>query len=118
MTEQTLNELATLAQGGSLSAIEQLLARCQHRVYGICRRMLGQIADAEDAAQEILIKITTSLSSFRADSDFMTWAHRIAINHVLSLLRKDHSMERSFESMAKKLDAGLCFGNETAPAPD
>jgi RNA polymerase sigma factor (sigma-70 family) len=119
MTEQTLNELAVLAQNGNLGAVEQLLAKCQHRVYAICRRMLGQPADAQDAAQEVLIKITTSLGSFRADSDFMTWAHRIAVNHVISLLRTDRSAERGFASMAKDLAAGLRYGaNRTAPSAD
>lgn len=119
MTEQTLNELAILAQSGNLAAVEQLLSKCQHRVYAICRRMLPQPADAEDASQEVLIKIVTALSTFRADSDFMTWAHRITVNHVLSLLRADRSVSRDFASMAKNLATGLRFGaKQTAPAAD
>jgi RNA polymerase sigma factor (sigma-70 family) len=119
MTEQTLNELAVLAQSGNLAAVERLLAKCQDRVYAICRRMLPQPADAEDASQEVLIKIVTALSTFRADSDFMTWAHRIAVNHVLSLVRADRSASRNFASMAKDLESGLRFGaKQTAPAAD
>jgi len=119
MTEPTLNELALLAQGGNIHAVEALLRRCQQRVYSICRRMLRSAADAQDATQEILIKITTSLGSFRGDSDFATWAHRIAVNHVLSLLRSSRSEAERFDALANTLQQGLQFGaQQAAPAAE
>jgi len=119
MTKQTLNALARLAQNGDLLALEQLIAGCQHRIYALSRRMLGQLADAQDATQEILIKITTSLGTFRGDSEFMTWAHRIAANHLTSLLRAKASRQGTFELLAVDLDKGLRFGaRQKAPAAD
>ena len=119
MTDSTLNELAALAQNGDLRAVEQLLARCQRRIYAISLRMLDNAADAEDAAQEILVKITTSLGGFRGDSDFMTWAHRIAVNHLLSLLRGKTSDKKNFDALAENLAMGLRFGaTQAAPAAD
>ena len=55
--------------------------------------MLWHPQNAEDATQEILIKIVTGLSSFRGESSFRTWAYRIATNHVLNL-RRSHAEKR------------------------
>jgi DNA-directed RNA polymerase specialized sigma24 family protein len=80
---------------------------------------VAHAADAQDATQEILIKILTPLGSFRGDSDFMTWAQRIAISHLTSLLRTRTSKEVSFDTLATDLEDGLRFGaKQSAPAED
>jgi RNA polymerase sigma factor (sigma-70 family) len=72
------------AKEGSREALEGLVQHIQGPVYGLSLRMLGHPADAEDAAQEILIKVITHLDGFREESAFSTWFYRIAANHLLT----------------------------------
>jgi RNA polymerase sigma factor (sigma-70 family) len=72
---------------GDAEALETLLRRHQLRIFNIALRMLQTREDAEDATQEVLLKIATRLSSFRGDSSFRTWAYRIMANHVLDRQR-------------------------------
>ena len=73
-----------------------------------------QPADAEDATQEILIKVLTRLSTFRGDAAFTTWVHRIAVNHLLDRKRSAvERMELTFELYGDDLRTGLA----DAPAP-
>ncbi len=70
--------------------------------------MLAHPEDAEDAAQEILIKVITHLSSFRKESRFMTWVYRISANHLLTT-RKQRSKRResNFEQCQQQIDKGF-----------
>jgi RNA polymerase sigma factor (sigma-70 family) len=110
MTDEDLNDLVRRAQSGDLHAVEQVLRRCQPRIQAVSDRMLGHHADAQDATQEIMIKIMTSLGTFRAQSDFMTWAHRIAVNHVLTLIRSRPPRAASFDALNTNLQRGMAFG--------
>ncbi len=94
----TLEDLVGQAKNGDKAALEEIVRGIQHKIYGMSLRMLGQSADAEDAAQEIIIKIITHLSEFRGECSFLFWAYRIASNHLLSA-RKHKSEEKgvSFE---------------------
>lgn len=85
MNKKTNTELQILvekATSGDKNALETLIAGVQDIVFNLSLRMLGTFADAEDATQDILLKIITHLSSFRGDSSFTTWAFRIAANHL------------------------------------
>lgn len=85
MNKKTNKELQTLvgkATAGDKKALETLIAGVQDLVFNLSLRMLGTFADAEDAAQDILLKMITHLSSFRGDSSFTTWVFRIAVNHL------------------------------------
>ena len=73
-----------LAMAGDKHALESLIRSVQDRIYGLSLKMLYQPPDAEDATQEILIKIVTRLDSFRQASAFSTWALKIASNHLLN----------------------------------
>ena len=53
-------------------------------VFNLSLRMLGTVPDAEDAAQDILVRIMTSLSTFRKESSFQTWVYRIATNYLIN----------------------------------
>ena len=75
-------ELVRLAAEGDKGALEQLLTGVQDLVFNLSLRMLGTIHDAEDASQEILIRVMTNLASFRGESAFTTWVFRIAVNHL------------------------------------
>lgn len=79
--------LVAEAQHGSREALERLIERHQAWVYNLALRMLYHPEDAEDAAQEVLVKAVTKLSSFQGHSRFRTWLYRIAVNHVLNTKR-------------------------------
>jgi len=69
-------------------AFEKLYRMHINKVYGLCLRMTGNVAEAEDCTQEAFIQAWNKLSKFRGDSAFATWLHRIAVNAVLGRMRK------------------------------
>ena len=77
-------ELVDQARDGDKKALEALVQRIQNPIYNLAVRMLYDPADAEDAAQEILIRIITRLGGFRGGSAFTTWAYRVAANYLLT----------------------------------
>ncbi len=79
--------LVLRARSGDRQALEDLVRRHQAWIYNIAVRMLYHPQDAEDATQEILIKVLTRLSSFEGRSSFRTWLYRIVVNHVLNMKR-------------------------------
>jgi RNA polymerase sigma factor (sigma-70 family) len=98
-------DLASRAQAGSREALEQLIVRHQAWIYNIVLRMLYWPNDAEDVTQEILIKLTTKLSTFEGRSSFRTWLYRIAVNHILNVKRRDFENRLNFADYARGLDA-------------
>lgn len=81
-TNEELQAFVEKAISGDKNALETLIAGVQDLVFNLSLRMLGTFADAEDATQDILLKMITHLSSFRGDSSFTTWVFRIAANHL------------------------------------
>src|SRR6266851_10321835 len=79
--------LVMRARAGDRTALEELIQRHQGWIYNIAVRMLYHPQDAEDATQEILVKVLTRLSSFEGRSGFRTWLYRIVVNHVLNMKR-------------------------------
>ena len=73
-----LKNLVNAAKQGDKHALENLIQAIQHRIYGLSLKMLFHPQDAEDATQEILIRIITHLSSFAHKSSFDTWALKVA----------------------------------------
>lgn len=76
------------AKRSDAKAFERLYRMHIDRVYGLCLRMTGNVAEAEDCAQETFIQAWNKLDKFRGDSAFSTWLHRIAVNAVLGRARK------------------------------
>lgn len=97
MSEIALEELVVEARSGSRQALEEVVRRVQDQVYSLCLRMLFHPADAEDASQEILIKLITNLQGFRFECPFRFWVMRIAANH-LKAMRKNYA-EKKIVSM-------------------
>ena len=97
-------ELVSKAQAGDKDALEQLVRRHQPWVFNIAVRMVWRRDLAEDATQEILIKIVTKLSSFRGDSLFRTWLYRIAVNHLLNVRKSEMEEKMTFTDMGRSLD--------------
>ena len=81
-TNEELQAFVKEATAGNKKALETLVTSVQDLVFNLSLRMLGTFADAEDATQDILLKMITHLSSFRGDSSFTTWVFRIAANHL------------------------------------
>jgi RNA polymerase sigma-70 factor (ECF subfamily) len=76
------------AQRSDAGAFESLYRMHIDKVYGLCLRMTGNVAEAEDCAQDAFIQAWNKLDKFRGDSTFATWLHRIAVNSVLGRMRK------------------------------
>ena len=81
-TNEELQALVMKATSGDKEALEMLVTGVQDIIFNLSLRMLGTFADAEDATQDILLKMITHLSSFRGDSSFTTWVFSIAVNHL------------------------------------
>lgn len=106
LTEAEDQALVRLVQSGSKEALDLLIARHQHWIYNIALRMVCLPQDAEDATQEILIKVLTKLSTFRGDSQFRTWLYRLAVNHLLNMKRaRAEAKEMTFEDYGRELDS-------------
>ncbi len=81
-TNEELSALIREATAGDKKALETVLVSVQDLVFNLSLRMLGTFPDAEDATQDILLKIITHLSSFQGESSFSTWVFSIASNHL------------------------------------
>lgn len=91
--------LVAAAQAGHLQAFELLVRRHQDRVFRLCLRMLGDWADAEDAAQDVFVRAWRSLGRFRGEAAFSTWLHRLAVNRCLDGARARRRTEVLDESV-------------------
>lgn len=80
--------LAQSASTGDMAAFEELYKRHHRRVYSICLRMLQNASEAEDLTQDVFIQLYRKIGSFRGDSAFTTWLHRMTVNQVLMHFRK------------------------------
>src|SRR6266550_7210735 len=69
---------------------EEIFRLHHRRVYSICLRMTGNPAEAEDLTQDVFVLVLRKLASFRGESAFTTWLHRLTVNQVLMHFRKSH----------------------------
>lgn len=86
--ELSESEAILLAQQGNAAAFEVLYRLHNRRVFGICVRMSVDRSEAEDLTQETFLTIFRKIQSFRGESAFSTWVHRVTVNTVLMRLRK------------------------------
>jgi len=73
---------------GDRQAFAELYRKHHRRVYAICLRMTQNVSDSEDLTQEVFIHLFRTIGSFRGESAFATWLHRLTVNHVLMHFRK------------------------------
>lgn len=110
-SEPALEALVERARTGDRHALERVVGAIHHDIYGLALRMLWHPEDAEDATQEILIRVITRLETFRGESRFGTWVYRVACNHLLTTRRRRmESLEISFDAFAIDLAEGLDTG--------
>jgi RNA polymerase sigma factor (sigma-70 family) len=115
-SESRLAELVGQARGGDREALDAVVRALGDDIYGLALRMTGNVADAEDASQEILVKIVTRLDSFRGDASLRTWAYRVAVRHILDRKKgRLESLSLDFERFRADLVDGL---REPAQAED
>ena len=91
------------AQEGDAAAFEYLYRRHSARVYALCLRMVGNTAEAEDLTQEAFLMLLRKIHTFRGESAFSTWLHRITVNLVLMRLRRKSSKQ----TLEERRDPGV-----------
>ena len=99
--EITEADAIRLAQHGDAGAFARLYELHSRRVYSLCLRMVGNTAEAEDLAQEAFLQLFRKIGTFRGESAFSTWLHRLAVNVVLMKLRKKSGKEASLEQITE-----------------
>jgi RNA polymerase sigma factor (sigma-70 family) len=106
-TPIVLEQLAQRAIEGDRDALDSMVRALQGDIYGLALRMLWNREDAEDATQEILVRIVTRLSQFGFRSRLKTWAYRIAVNYILDVKKSAiEQLHLSFERFADNLVQG------------
>ena len=91
-----------LAQQGNAVAFERLYQLHCRRVYCLCLRMVNNRTDAEDLTQEAFLQVFRKIHTFRAESRFSTWLHRLTVNIVLMRLRVRSLVDYSVEEMSEQ----------------
>src|ERR1700721_1681281 len=106
-------EAIEAAKNGDAEAFSKLYALHKRRVYTLCLRMLGNVSEAEDMTQEAFLHLFRKISSFRGESAFSTWLHRLTVNLVLMHLRKKGLNLVSLEETINPSD--LCRSPQPPP---
>lgn len=120
MEREEIDRMIDLAVNGDQNAMETLLVEIQDRVFNISLRMLGSVSDAEDASQDILLRVMTGLPGFRKESSYFTWVYRIAVNYLINYKKSmfaQHPLD--FEFYGRDIETGsFDFHEELYEEPD
>jgi RNA polymerase sigma-70 factor, ECF subfamily len=92
-------DLVTRARRGDEAAFEALFECHKRRVYSLCLRMTRSAADAEDLTQQVFLQVFRKIATFRGESKFSTWLHRLAVNEVLIHLRRQRPAPVSLDEI-------------------
>ena len=103
--EITEAEAIQLAQRGGAEGFERLFHLYSRRVYGQCLRMVRNTTDAEDLMQDAFLQLFRKIHTFRDESGFSTWLHRVTLNVVLMRLRRKKVVEISLENDNEEEDS-------------
>ena len=105
---ETLEHEVDRARSGDRAALESVVRAVQKDIHNLAIRFLWHPQDAEDATQEILIRVLTGLGGFRGESGFRTWVYRVACNALLTLRKQRMEQQSlSFEQFGEDLAHGL-----------
>ena len=110
--QQPLTRLIERAVSGDTAAFEQIMIHSQQRVLALAWRMLGNEADARDAAQEVFLRVYKYLGRFKQDQDFFAWLYGITVNECRNIAKKRRHHSDRFVSLA----AGAGEGAFEVPA--
>ena len=92
-------EAVLRAQLGDAAAFERIYRLHSRRVYSLCLRMAGNPTEAEDLTQDVFLQLFRKIGTFRGESAFSTWLHRMSVNIVLMGFRKKPKAETSLQSL-------------------
>ena len=95
LTELSDYELAQKAADGDVAAFEQIYWQHHRRVFSVCVRMTKNVTEAEDVTQQVFLLLFRKIGSFRGDSAFSTWLHRMTVNTTLMHFRKNKTIKES-----------------------
>ncbi|MGD1894897.1 MAG: RNA polymerase sigma factor [Cyclobacteriaceae bacterium] len=101
-------ELIASSLNGNQKSLETLIKNIQDKAYNLSARYLWNTLDAEDATQEILLKVLTNLSKFRGESSFTTWVYRVATNYLLNM-KRTLVEDLTFEEGEQHLKKGMGY---------
>lgn len=110
----TLDENAAATKDFSF---EELYKQHYRRVYSLCLKMTSNMADAEDLAHDVFIQVQRKIDSFRGDSAFTTWLHRITVNQVLMHFRKKSYKSESVTETGEIPDYDLTYNERPQSLP-
>src|SRR5260221_12627876 len=105
------------AQKGDAAAFESIYRKHSRHVYALCLRMIGNQAEAEDLSQEAFLRVFRKIQTFRGESAFSTWLHRLATNVVLMHLRKKKLPAVSLDETPRSNEEGSPAASEVG-GPD
>jgi len=114
----TEEELVARAVDGDKAALAEVVHQLQDPIYRLALRMVWRPADAEDATQEILIRIVTRLATWRAEAKLLTWAYRIGVNYLLNLRRQSPQEQAGLSLDAFRDDLADGLATEDHHGPD
>ena len=107
----SIDALVERAQHADSAAFEALYRMHVDKIYGLCLRMTGNVAEAEDCVQDAFIQAWTKLDKFRGDSAFGTWLHRVAVNTVLGRMRKSKRENDRIQAVSDVAPAPASIGD-------
>lgn len=108
--ELTDANVVRLAQQGDAAAFERIYRTHSRKVYSLCLRMVGDRTDAEDLTQDVFLQLFRKINTFRGESAFSTWLHRMSVNIVLMRFRKKTLTDTSLETITNPEE-----GSDAAP---
>jgi RNA polymerase sigma-70 factor (ECF subfamily) len=109
-----MEEDVRLAAAGDLAAFENIYRTYYRRVFSRCLRMTRNVSESEDLTQDIFVQLFRKLKTFRGESSFTTWLHRLTINVVLMHFRKTaRRLERATEDIELSSEPVLTKGSWT-----
>jgi RNA polymerase sigma-70 factor, ECF subfamily len=104
LPELTSADVLRLAQQGDAAAFERIYRLHSRKVYALCVRMTADRTEAEDLTQEVFLQLFRKIGTFRGESAFSTWLHRICVNIVLMRFRKKTKTETSLDAISNPTD--------------
>jgi RNA polymerase sigma-70 factor (ECF subfamily) len=109
--------LSRAAAGGDMRALGELYERYRHRVYAVCIRMTRNPAEAEDLTQEVFVSLVHKIGSYRGESQFTTWLHRLTVNCVLMHFRRPSRREQIFTDLEDVIQIAPRLSAPLLPGP-
>ncbi|HXO04404.1 MAG TPA: sigma-70 family RNA polymerase sigma factor [Candidatus Sulfotelmatobacter sp.] len=99
LPELTEADVVRRAQRGDADAFERVYRLHSRKIYNLCLRMVGNPTEAEDLTQDVFLQLLRKIGTFRGESAFSTWLHRMSVNIVLMRFRKKPIAQTSLETM-------------------